>query len=65
MRGHPPEKSNKGAKKNLIQNHMRTPMHPGAMTPAQILRRDLAKAACIITTAAAVALFAIMFNMFN
>lgn len=49
----------------MIQNHMRTPTHPGAMTPTQILYRDLAKAACIIATAAAVAVFAITFIMFN
>ena len=49
----------------MIQNHMRTPTHPGAMTPVQILHRDLANTASIITTAAAVALFATMFIMFN
>lgn len=49
----------------MTRNHMNTPTHPGAMTPAQILYRDITKAACIITTAAAVVLFVTMFTLFN
>lgn len=49
----------------MNRHHMNTPTFPGAMTPAQILYRDLAKAACIIATAATVALFATMFILFN
>lgn len=49
----------------MNRHHMNTPLFPGAMTPAQILCRDLAKAACIIATAATVAAFCTMFIMFN
>ena len=46
-------------------HHMNTPTYPGAMTPAQLVKRILLQAACTLTTAAAVALFATMFVLFN
>lgn len=49
----------------MNRHHMNTPLFPGAMTPAQILHRDITKAASIIATAATVAAFCTMFIMFN
>lgn len=40
---------------------MNKPLYPGAMTPAELIRRELAKAACVAVIAATVAAFATMF----
>ena len=54
-------------RKELNQmNHRRhIPTHPGAMTPAQLIRRTLARAAAAIITAATVAALTALFIIFN
>lgn len=48
-----------------MNHHRNTPVYPGAMTPAQILRRAAITAASVATTAAFIAAMlatAIIFN---
>lgn len=44
---------------------MKTPVNPGAMTPAQLTRRTLTQLATIALTATATAIFTAIFVLFN
>ena len=48
-----------------MHHYTHTPIHPGAMTPAQIAGRALAAAVVIVTTAATIAAMLTIFVLFN
>jgi hypothetical protein len=46
-------------------DYWKTPIHAGAMTPAQLAHRAAQHAAAVLVTAAIVALFAVLFLLTN